>query len=461
MVKWVIFLASFYVFCYGDLPYIYTDLLPTVEEMELSTKNFGELAEAKLALFVNASEEKRYNEAYEAWSSLCDSFFYLQIIYYQTISLTSNMILKGYAGSNLLELHGLFRKYLRDNIILSVFEKNAFDAALLSPFQRDLTLKVLEGSQSSNMASLEKLKKYERNNFIYQEVQHDRKSIVGNRLKVLTANILCFPGELTYFFGGLPPWKQRIDQIIEKIMSTKADVICLQEVWDKEVACVLIEKLKNKYSYFIYDAGNQYGTVNPEEIGFNSGLFIGSKVPLDAINFTPFEHIKPKNGGVKRGAIRLEFSAGNTQWTLVATHLQHGIGEDEEEIRKHQFKQCTKLLGQDKGFILGDFNINAFSEEFRSSELVKDFRIHYLDHKVAVTKATATATDYFNDLTHTEPAGRKKIVPTYELLDYCVMRNDIKSMKVISQERVPFFSIENSNGSISDHHGILTVWKVL
>ena len=446
-------------FCRGELPYI-MDLLPSIDQMEESAKDFAKLATKELDCFEKASKEKRYDEAYDAWSSLCGSFFNLQLLYYQTISLTSNMIVKGYAGSNLLDLHSLFRLSLKNNNILDVFVENGLNAEFLTPFQRNLTEKVLETNQNVNTASLENLRKYERSNFIFKTVSEVKKVEIGNRFKILTANILCFPNNFTYFFGGLAPWKSRIDGVIKKLIDTKADIICLQEVWDKEVSRTLIEKLKDNYFYFIYDAGNQYGTLSPEEIGFNSGLFIASRIPLESISFTPFERMQPRMAGVKRGAVRTDFTTGKSKWTLVATHLQHGNSDIDANIRKDQFAQCSQLLGVNNGCILGDLNINAFSKEFRENMLSQDFVIPYLNHKVSVSKATATATDYFNDLVHAPLDERKEIKPTYELIDYCVTRRDNNKMKLISQERVPFFSIEKPDGAISDHHGILTVWKV-
>lgn len=461
MLKVITLLVCFFSFCRADLPYIITDLLPSADQMGEGVKVFSELAEQELDNFVLASREKRFDEAYESWSSLCGFFFDMQLLYFQTLSLTSNVILKGYVGNYLVDLHSYFRKSLKERNILEVFGDNGLEAAFLTPFQRDLTEKVLAGAQNPNELAIEKLELFERHNFIYEQLPVNKTISVGNRLTVLTANVLCFPENFTYFFGGVSPWPARIDALAKKFMSTNADIICLQEVWDKEVARALIDLLKGKYSYFIYDAGNQYGTLSPEEIGFNSGLFVASRIPLENITFTPFAHMKPIKGGVKRGAIRAEFTAGNAKWTLVTTHLQNGTDEDAAQIRKGQFDHCSELLGLDKGFILGDFNINAFSEEFKNSTLSKEFSIPYLNHKSSVTKETATATDYFNDLVHTSPDERSEVNPTYELLDYCVIRKDAISMKLLSQERVPLFSIEDPEGALSDHHGILTVWKVL
>jgi endonuclease/exonuclease/phosphatase family metal-dependent hydrolase len=367
---------------------------------------------------------------------------------------------KGYTGTLLVDIYSDFRKLIQNKKIIDTFIQNGLDAKLLTPFQRDMTEKVLLSVYNPNNESLEALRKYDRCNYVYEEIESNRKNSVANRLSVLTANVLCFPDPFTYFFGGVSSASLRIDQIASKILKTKADIVCLQEIWDQDIAKNLKEKLKEHYFCFIYDAGNQCGTLSPDEIGFNSGLFIASKVPLEEIKFYPFSEMKPVKAGIKRGAIHAKFKAGNSSWSVVATHLQHGLDEDAAKIRKRQFGECCNLLGEEKGFILGDFNINAFTEEFKESQIASEFIVPYLAGKRSVTEKTATATDYFNDLTHTPVNERANIQPSFELIDYCVIPKKSPAQKVLSQERVVLFSIDKPTEALSDHHGILTVWKV-
>lgn len=296
--------------------------------------------------------------------------------------------------------------------------------------------------------------------YIYEKRELTPEISIGNRLSVLTANLLCFPDPFTYFFGGVTPSSHRIDKIITKILKTKADIVCLQEVWDENAIKALKEKLKNDYFYFVYEAGNQTATLCPDEIGFNSGLFVASKLSLEELGFFPFSEISPRKGGIKRGALHAKFKAGNSSWKVVTTHLQPGLNDESIKIRKVQFRECSELVGAEKGFILGDFNINAFSEEFKESLLSSEFIVPYLRKKTSVTEKTATATDYFNDLVHTPLEKRDLINPSFELIDYCVISKKSPPQKILSQERVVLFSVKKTKEALSDHHGILTVWKV-
>ncbi len=454
-------LALFFAFLFSEpLPYIVTDLLPTGPKMEALFEDFAKLADQKLDRFVIASEKKLFDEAYEAWDDVCSSFYNLQFIYYQTIMFSESLVDRGYAGRHVLNAHQIFRKYLNEKKIQSVFNANGFQAALLTPFQRYLTEKIVGGAPNPDEESWEKLFQYERRNYLSQEYPPSKPVSISNKFKVLTANVLCFPEQFSYFFGGVSPWANRIDSIVAKIISSQADVVCLQEIWNGKIGKALAEKLKKRFNYFIYDAGNQYGTLSPEEIGFNSGLFIASKIPLDTVSFIPFTRMKPMIAGIKRGAIRAKITVGDAKWTMVATHLQAGCDDDEEQIRKDELAECVEFLGSDPGFIIGDLNINAFSNEFQTSILSKNFFIPYLYNKSAVNKHTATATDFFNDLTHTPPADRKMIKPTFGLFDYCAISKKTNGMKLIGQEKLTLFSIKDPSGALSDHHGIITTWQV-
>ncbi len=443
----------------GELPYVVTDFLPTPLAMEKSSLDFEEKADRSLARFLDLSSQKRYDEAYDLWQEICSDFYNLQLLYYQTAKLSSDLVLKGYASKYLLALHAGFRKKIQDKTIIDQFGLNGLDVALLSPQQRDLTQKILSKVINSNQEALKRLEASETYNFVSSMIPTRAKG-VSNRLRVLTANILCFAEPFNYFFGGVAPWKGRIDNIVKKIVATKADIICLQEVWDSEVVSVLKERLKKEYSCFIYNIGSQYGTLNPDEIGFNSGLFIASKIPLESVLFLPFDKMAPAKGGIQRGALGGEFIAGGAKWRFVATHLQQGVDDAAQEIRKDQFEACSNLLGSSRGFIIGDLNINAFTPEFQNSLLFEQFFIPYLQGKKGVTRKTATATDYFNDLVHTPPLEREKVKPTYELLDYCVVRKNSVATKLIAQEKIALFSVKDPTGALSDHHGLLTIWQM-
>lgn len=154
-----------------ELPYIVTDILPSYEELQEKNREFFQKVPEQLNFFIKASEEKRYQEAYETWIKVCSDFYYLQLLCHQTLSLSSNIVLKGYEGTLLVDMYSEFRKQIQTKKIIDAFNQNGLDASLLTPFQRDLTEKVLLSMYSQNNKSLETLQKYERNNYILRVFQ--------------------------------------------------------------------------------------------------------------------------------------------------------------------------------------------------------------------------------------------------------------------------------------------------
>jgi endonuclease/exonuclease/phosphatase family metal-dependent hydrolase len=460
MIRRVLLLIVVSVSLFGQLPYVAEDFVLNVDQMEKKNKEFQDLLNKNIARFKVYSEAKNFDKAYPLWSDICDEFFYLQLLYYQTVNLSSNLILKGYAGSFVLDLHKVFRQAIVDKNVIEVFENNAFHADLLTPHQRYITKNIIEKTYQPKEACLNALSHFKIQNFKSFEGERALFQTVGNRLKVLTTNILGFPGVLTYFFGGLPQVEDRFEGIKKKLIEVNPDILFLQEVWDREFSKKLVESLKELYPFFAYEAGSLHDTLSPEEIGFNSGLFIASKIPIENLEFLPFESKETSRGGVKRGVFSGTFSKGKKTLKFVATHLQPGTEESDMMIRKLQFIECKKILGKSEGFIIGDLNMNAFSDEFKKNRILKSYQAPYLLSKKEVNEKTSTATDYFNDLTHTPKNKRKSIKPTFEILDYCLAKKNNKTVEILSQEKINMFSVEKPLEALSDHHGVLTVFQL-
>ena len=63
------------------------------------------------------------------------------------------------------------------------------------------------------------------------------------QLKILTYNICALPNWLNQFSNP----KKRIDKIISFIIKINADIICIQEAFDKKIVIKLISELPNYY----------------------------------------------------------------------------------------------------------------------------------------------------------------------------------------------------------------------
>lgn len=445
-----------------SVPYALTDILPNIDQIALNRKNFDPFAQKQLGLFVQASKAHRFDEAYAAWFLVCSTFFDYQVLYSHIFTLSSDEQWQKCARDAVLQMQMDFAKRLQEKEIIATFAANALAAESLTPQQREITEKILKAEPNRYSKSLQNLRNYKRSNFAEQRFP-ENAYIPGDLLKALTANILCFAGDLCYFHGGTSPWPKRIDQIAAVIMNSDADLVCLQEVWDYEAMIALIERLKGKYCHFVYNAGNQFSTLDPEMLGYNSGVFIASRIPLQSVEFTPFyESTSGFRVGALRGAVSGVFNVGGSQWSFVGTHMQHGSDPKMGIIREEQMQQCIDLMqtNRERAFLLGDLNINAFTSEYENCALSKLFFVPYLKNQREITPANATCTDYFNDLVRAPLSERAQIKPTYELLDYCVGFKGTVASKPLSQEKVPLFSIDDPAAALSDHQGLLTVWKI-
>lgn len=121
-------------------------------------------------------------------------------------------------------------------------------------------------------------------------------------------NTLCF----------MPYSKSRINFIVEYIMTVKPDAFLLEEVWNEDVARILINKLKSNYKYIFcnvgFNTGNGLDWVGTMLTGMNSGLFFATNNEFEFRQFSRFNHMltrdKPPARGALEVAIKLTDSEG-------------------------------------------------------------------------------------------------------------------------------------------------------
>lgn len=441
-----------------QLPYAPKDLVfPSTHAVKTACKAMLVSVSTELKHFTQLSSEKDYDSAYQVWSNLLFRFFSLQLEIQQTITLSTNDSVRECAKNELIGITENVQKMLSSSTLHSTFIFNALDAQKLSPQQRQITAAVLRELEQGD--SLAVLAQYPQAFYSQQMgLAKPLKSEALTKLKVFTANIVCFPGSLPYLYGGVRPWKMRIDPLVEIILKADAEVVCLQEVWDPEAMQTLIDKLKDAYAFFIYNAGDPAGTLQVSKAGYNSGLFIASKLPLERCDFLRFPRSIPQ--GSNRGILTATLRAGNRDVTIFNTHLQHGATIEHTSIRKEQLLFCYDNLrtSTSMGILVGDLNINAFLPECSESGLSHLFSIPYianLDNGVE----KATCSNYLSDLVATPLDQRNEIRPTYELLDYCIMPRGSYS-KNPEQILIPLAFTDRPADSLSDHHALLTIWPL-
>ena len=232
-------------------------------------------------------------------------------------------------------------------------------------------------------------------------------------------NVCCPPID-SRTFGGVVPWRLRIDALAAHIRDSGADLVCLQEVYDRKAADALIARLGGEYAHIFYDIG-------PQSYGCNcSGLMVLSKAPLKNVDFRWYMYGLGAEAWGMKGAIAFDVAG---MGHVINTHLQYSRRDDapqveEQAIRARQLAILRGLVPADRPtLVVGDLNIRCDTEEERR-ELEPYF---------------------YNLLT---PQIREEGTCRYGALDY-VMQSRIGAQRPYDVRKIP-------SGEITDHDGLVT-----
>lgn len=249
------------------------------------------------------------------------------------------------------------------------------------------------------------------------------------RYKMLTLNACMLSGGLPYFFGGLPPARERMNKIAQLIKRYEPDVVVMQEMAHGP-SVQLAQKLKKKYSHF-------FTRIGPNPPLMESGLFVASKVRVLNTGFIPFKD----QFKMIRGAFWIE-----TENAVIFTgHLEHGA--DESSKRREQLNQIlAKMKDFDKPcYLLGDLNIDRLREgHYERIGIDKDF-IDYLP------KGTATCSESLGAVLKGEPLPSRR----EEQVDYALLkRGEHRSVKC-RVEVIETYTGDDPYTALSDHKALL------
>lgn len=459
------------------LPYAPKELIFQSENAIQEASNaFLAKADEDLDRFIGLSQKGNYTEAYQIWSDLLFRYFSFGLELGKTKQLSLNDEVKSFSTKQNESLKNAFQKKLISHPnLLSTLLKNAEAIQHLTPQQRLFTEQILKEYQETHVEEAQKIAEVLRKVSGEETASFARAKGIAKpinaealqELKVFTANICCFPGTLSYMYGGVRPWRERIGKLSETICNSGAQIVCLQEVWDPEAMRALIQKLKKEYAFFIYNAGDPAGTLKVNKMGYSSGLFVASKLPLDSVAFKLFPRSIPE--GSNRGAILATCRVAKERIAFINTHLNHAGGSQQllmRQVRQEQLLLCYGYLQElvsralpdsSWGLLAGDFNIDAFSEEFSECGLSRLFAIPYAQN---LSKESPTWTDYFNDLVVTLPEKRDTVAPVNELVDYCIRPTLSNVTPKSSQTLVALYDLENPMEALSDHQALLTTWTL-
>lgn len=214
--------------------------------------------------------------------------------------------------------------------------------------------------------------------YIYVQGEAEGRSLPPDRtFSLLSWNICCVGAGYSISDGGVTPWSDRIDRIIDRIVEKDADVNCLYETLDSQSAFYLCEKLKERgYAHFYFNIG-------PKAVGVSSGIFVASKYNIKNPEFSLFPQDtlvgRTKNAAKGVFAFDLE-SQGNEFARIYTTHLQHSEEpefptEEEVEARKRQMEIIVDKVDavRDRCIVVtGDLNLD--DAEYRASSWHQKFQ---------------------------------------------------------------------------------------
>ncbi len=261
-------------------------------------------------------------------------------------------------------------------------------------------------------------------------------------------NVCCVAGGYAITDGGVTPWKERIEQIAQKIIEKKADVNCLYELFDLKAALYLKERLKQAgYTHFVYNVG-------PQGFGVSSGMMVASKYEIDQIAFDPFpqETLVGRTKWCQKGVLSFDLCGGSQSFARVfSTHLQHSEiptspTEEEERARHQQMQIVLEKMEKvrDRCLILtGDLNLEK--REYQSSGWQSRF----------VKDGSLTGKSWGGDAFCAHLVGKPESPPLN--LDYTLLWQGTAQKITSTLVETGYLASEYRQEALSDHEGIFSV----
>ncbi len=276
------------------------------------------------------------------------------------------------------------------------------------------------------------------------------KSLPADRkITTLNWNVCCFAGNLSLFFGGVRPWTERMDGIVQQIIDLNPDIVCLQEVFSEVAIDALYRGLKSNFAYF-------YLHIGPKEYSFDleklrripSGLFVASKYPLDEPFFYPY-NVSKNETEPTRG---YGFFMGNlfNRVCICTTHLQPGDEEKDREIRNNQLTAINEHTPKGHSTcIFADLNIEYGSDEYKKS-VESRFVNHYKGGKNEWT-CCELKDAWFNPEQYSKSLLQGSL--PLQRIDAVLEIRRIKKLALgVKCQVVPLVRLDEPKNALSDHN---------
>lgn len=164
-------------------------------------------------------------------------------------------------------------------------------------------------------------------------------------MKILSWNIACLPNIINIYSNP----KKRFTKIVDMIMKTNVDIVCLQEVFDYDIQKKIKENLKNHYN--IYHS--------PNDIFFKdtfisrNGLLIASKYDIKEKYICNYRNSRTVEKLINKGIITIEIDKN------ILIHNTH-MHSDTYLWPKKYSKKCRMSQRED---MLEYFNLDCFENK--------------------------------------------------------------------------------------------------
>jgi Metal-dependent hydrolase len=199
----------------------------------------------------------------------------------------------------------------------------------------------------------------------------EKRLPLSRTFSLLSWNICCIGAGYSISDGGVLPWRDRIERIIQQIIDADADVNCIYETFDIASAFWIMNALRKKgYGHFYFNIG-------PLAVGVPSGMFVASKYPIGNPTFTRFP-VDSAVGRIKysaKGVFTFDLqSQGKSFAHIATTHLQSSEisckpTDEEVAARKKQMAVVVdkvKAIKDRTVIVTGDLNLDT--PEYEASD---------------------------------------------------------------------------------------------
>lgn len=186
-------------------------------------------------------------------------------------------------------------------------------------------------------------------------------------LNVVSLNVFMRPSICQHAHGDKSV--ERVSQIASALFQG-IDVLCVQELWDKEAKALFLEKAKNAGFIHQVTPGNAMWVQD-------SGLAIVSKHPIVSSRELLYRNGVQADALASKGALQVHIVLNSKRVSITTTHMQSFYEKRPdpltERVRTEQVQKLFAWLGEaDAHVVCGDFNSQAVDHPPAFTLLKKD-----------------------------------------------------------------------------------------